>query len=480
MRSIEQFNKQLENQLDKQVSAFFTDQELDQLAQQTQFTQRKVNKLSGSTFFKLIIFNNDTLSEQSLNSLCVNLAMHEQINITEQSLNERFNNHALNFLKRALEEVLTNQIADKVVFTNQCCFKRILIKDSTCFQIDESLSEIYPGSGGAASKASVRIQFEYDILCGTITALAITPFIIQDATDSKNTIIELQAGDLIIRDLAYMSNEVLKSIIEAACFFLCRPMSNVIMFEYLDEQRKVIREINFVSLREYMKQHHLNRIEKLVLLGKEKTIQVRLIICLLPSEIASKRIHTFNRNSKGKKHSSEYRARAFFNLFITNAPKEFLCDDQAAPLYTIRWQIELLFKIWKSIAHIDKVKKVKQERFECYIHAKLIIILLCWRLFWNVNKYIYKNDKILVSGYKFFKTILNNIKDFSTVWLNESFENQVIVVYNLCQLSAMYLLCETKGSDSNYIEIILNALHHDTPARETDSIKSDSICSLIN
>jgi hypothetical protein len=60
-----------------------------------------------------------------------------------------------------------------------------------------------------------------------------------------------------------------------------------------------------------MKQHHLNRIEKLVLLGKEKTIKVRLIICLLPSEVASKRIHTFNRNSKGKKHSSEYLARAF-------------------------------------------------------------------------------------------------------------------------------------------------------------------------
>jgi hypothetical protein len=164
--------------------------------------------------------------------------MHQQISMEEQSLNERFNNYALNFLKRALEEVLSNQIAGKTLFTNQCCFKRILIKDSTCFQIDESLKDIYPGSGGNASKASVRIHFKYDILCGTITALAITPFIIQDATDSKNTIIELQAGDLIIRDLAYMSNEVLKDIINATAFFLCRPMSNVTMFEYLDGQKK--------------------------------------------------------------------------------------------------------------------------------------------------------------------------------------------------------------------------------------------------
>jgi hypothetical protein len=233
MRNFEQFNAQLSDQLENQVSAFFTNEELDQLAKQAQFTKRKVNRLSGSTFFKLIVFNSDKLCEQSLNSLCTDLAIDEQVNMAEQSLNERFNNNALFFLKRALEKVLSNQITYKTILKKQFIFKRILIKDSTCFQIDESLSAIYPGSGGNASKASIRIQFEYDILCGAITALDITPFTVQDQTDSKATIIDLQAGDLIIRDLGYISIKVLKAIIAVAGFFSLQTNDQWPMLKYL-------------------------------------------------------------------------------------------------------------------------------------------------------------------------------------------------------------------------------------------------------
>ena len=466
MRSIEQFKSLLIDQLDMQVATFFTVQELDTLAMQAQFTQRTVNKLSGSTFFKLIVFNSDKLSEQSLNGLCVNLSVHEQVNMAEQSLNERFNKNALIFLKRALEKVLSKQIIDKKVLANKFGFKRILIKDSTSFQIDESLKDIYPGSGGAASTASIKIQFEYDILCGTITALTITPFVVQDSNDSKNTIIELQAGDLIIRDLGYMSIELLKAIIKASSFFLSRTKPNVIMYEYLDDKKTLVREIDFVKLREYMQQHHLSRMEKQVLLGKEMTIEVRLVISLLPIEIVAKRLRKTHRENKGKKLSREYCARAFFNLFNTNAPQELLGADQVAPLYTIRWQIELFFKVCKSIGNIDKVKKVKKERFECYIYAKLLIIVLCWKLFWSVNKYTYKTEKSIVSGYKFFRTILQNIGDFSKIWTKGCIKDQVVFLYNLCLLTKSYLLCETKKDDKNYRDIITNALHYSVFAGE--------------
>ena len=74
-------------------------------------------------------------------------------------------------------------------------------KDSTCFQIDESLAEYYPGSGGSGSDASVRIQFEYDILSGKINDLSLNSFNDQDAKDSVATIELTEHGDLIIRDL---------------------------------------------------------------------------------------------------------------------------------------------------------------------------------------------------------------------------------------------------------------------------------------
>ncbi len=251
-----------------------------------------------------------------------------------------------------------------------------------------------------------------------------------------------------------MSLEVLQAIITVCAFFLCRPKSNVQMYEFIDTEKTIVREISFVELRNYMEKHRLNQIDKKVLLGKGMTIEVRLIICLLPQEVVSKRLRDFPKEHKGKKPSAEFIARSHFNLFITNAPAEYLCTKMVAPLYTIRWQIELFFKVWKAIAHIDKVKKVKKDRFECYVYSKLLIIVLCWKLFWSVNRYIYSKERKIVSGYKFFKMILHNIKDISKLYLEGNTCNTIEFLYNICQTSKKYLLCETKQINC-YWDIIL-------------------------
>lgn len=69
---------------------------------------------------------------------------------------------SLDFLKHALEKLFQQQLQSSVIKILDSSFNRVLIKDSVCFQIDESLAEIYPGSGGNGSEAAIRIQFEYD------------------------------------------------------------------------------------------------------------------------------------------------------------------------------------------------------------------------------------------------------------------------------------------------------------------------------
>ena len=45
---------------------------------------------------------------------------------------------------------------------------------------------------------------------------------------------------------------------------------------------------------------------------------------------------------------------------------------QVVLIYTLRWQIELLFRLWKSEAQLDRVAGRLRERVLCEIYAKLI------------------------------------------------------------------------------------------------------------
>lgn len=134
-------------------------------------------------------------------------------------------------------------------------FKRILVKDSVCFQIDESLAEHYRGSGGSGSKASVRIQFEYDMLSGLINDLGIYAFNEQDATNSVATLDMTRGGDLVIRDLAYMHLLVLEEFIQRSVSFLCRLNTQTLVYQLVKGEMK---PVNFSLIVKRMREFGVN------------------------------------------------------------------------------------------------------------------------------------------------------------------------------------------------------------------------------
>src|SRR5438874_3773167 len=49
-------------------------------------------------------------------------------------------------------------------------------------------------------------------------------------------------------------------------------------------------------------------------------------------------------------------------------------------IYGLRWQIELLFRMWKSLLLIEHTKGMNIFRFECFLYGRLIFILLSTEL----------------------------------------------------------------------------------------------------
>ena len=71
---------------------------------------------------------------------------------------------------------------------------------------------------------------------------------------------------------------------------------------------------------------------------------------------------------------------------MTNVPATRLSFEQAFALLRARWQIELLFKLWKQHALVDEWSSQKPWRILCEVYAKLLAMLLqhwvlllaCW------------------------------------------------------------------------------------------------------
>jgi hypothetical protein len=408
-------------------------------------------------FLSLIIFNSNSLLDESLNDLTIALDKKYGVDISKQGIDDRFNAYAVQFLRAALESLLQQQLTEKISFRNCLEFKRILIKDSVCFQIDESLVEHYPGSGGSGSKANVRIQFEYDLLDGKIVDLSLNAFNDQDAKNSVLTLDVVNDGDLIVRDLAYMHLESLQGIIDRIGHFLCR--LNTQAKVYQERDGKMIA-LDFPAIVKAMRQHNIRKTEETVFIGKNQELQVRLFIYLLPESVYNERMRKANKvaESKGRQLSKEYKARAGLNLFITSAPEELINVETAWQIYTLRWQIELTFKVWKSLCKIDKVKKVKKDRLECYIWSKLLLIVLCWRVVWFTGMLLRRHYGKNISYFKAFKTLMHDVATLKKIFVDGTIALESYLVEFLLLSSKKHLLEKKKGRENYSPEVLFRSL----------------------
>ena len=446
--------KKITENLEVEIKPYFTSEEIAKLARETNFVQRE-GKIDGEIFLDLIVFHNENLKKQSLNDLSGIVKTNYEIEITKQSLHDRFNGYGVDFLENALEKLLQQQLQSSAIKILDGHFSRVLIKDSVCFQIDESLAALYPGSGGSGSGAAIRIQFEYDLLSGTITDMSVNAFNEQDAKDSLATIEKTKEGELILRDLAYMSISVLKKIIAKAAFYLCRPHTSVKMFEI---KAGKYGGIKFADLVKYMKKHKISYMEKEIYYGNKDKLKMRLILHLLPADELAKRLRNANKNNKKKgrgKLSKEYKARAALNLFITNTSKEQVPTENVWPIYRLRWQIELMFKIWKSICNIEKVKKVNEYRLECYIYSKLIFIVLSWQMIWAVAKNMYLIAGKALSFFKAYKNLFNEQRKEFQDALESTKEVLIKFVADFYDLSVTNHLLEKRKQEPTSLEILL-------------------------
>lgn len=386
----------------------FTSKELETAARKTGFCKRK-SKVDPSVFFDLLMYDISSGKPRSLNQLAIEAQSEHEIDVSKQGIDKKFSEETLAFLKDLIEKQLSVELNQQIEAGWLSSFNRVIIKDGTRFDLPEEYKDYLPGSGGSASKAGICLQFEYDLKSGQIVYLNYTPSKRPDVTDAVEVLDMVESNDLVIRDLGYYAFSSFVNISSKNAFYISRlrPKAGVYVM-----RNGILERLDFKAVYSKMKKNNLFRMHKLVFIGGKEKIPVRLVIELLPESVYEQRLRKTVKiqNKKGYKTSEEYKFLSRFNLFITNVPEELLPNEAISTLYRIRWQIELIFKIWKSVIGIHHTHKMRYKRWLCLLYFKLLIMIINWNIIMTQRNHVYKWKGKLLSLNKCFKTIFDNCR----------------------------------------------------------------------
>lgn len=433
-------------------SKFFDSKQLERLARQTGFVQRR-SKLKAHEFLIGLLFARLDGDQLSLRDLSDELDEKLDVQLTKQSLDQRFNEKSVLFLKQLIAAKLKEQLTGAVCADFLPSFSRIDIQDSTAFQLPAHLASHYAGVGGMSSGSMARIQFEYDLKAGQIKTLALTPGQMQDIDYVKQNLDKISAGSLIIRDLGYVSRAVLKAIADSGAYFLCRLRSN--QGVYIEQDGQLV-PLDFVSLTKKLQKAGLPYYEQQVYLGDKAPLPVRLQVTTVPDQVAEKRLRKVQKEAKKQGYAvgQRYKDRVGLNMFITNADQQQLPAEHLGKIYGLRWQIELIFKIWKSTLAIAKVKKIKKARLECQLLARLLLVVVGWQLFRGIEKHLYSQTGRFLSMQKCFKTLKYRLESFAQAVVQSYCALEVFIQKLIKACTRKHHRLEKKKGKLAYYEVI--------------------------
>ena len=253
----------------------------------------------------------------------------------------------------------------------------------------------------------MNIQYSFDLKYGNWEYLEFTSARENDQSYSRKTFNNITENTLYLRDLGYVIHDYLVKIIEKGAFFLnrlhpsCKPVLSA-----------TGKALDWKSLYRRMMANGESEYEAKVTIGTgKKAFQCRLVAMPVPQQVWSERIRKGKKQSKGHgyKQSQEYRDRSRFSIFITNVHQTTLKANDVIGLYRLRWQIETIFKSWKSLYHIHQVKAIKIERLHCQLIAKFVLILINWKIYRHINNLVQQTSSHhACSMWKLLKLILRS------------------------------------------------------------------------
>ncbi len=235
----------------------------------------------------------------------------------------------------------------------------------------------------------MKIQLGYEYRSGQLEALWIEDGRTPDQSCPLPKELS-QAGDLVLVDLGYTNQHLFAQLDAKGVYFLTRLQGQIGLYQNETDTDifDILAYVNQLPATIQMGERDLY-------LGQKAKVRVRVVYYRVPPKVAEERRRKAKQAAKkrGKACSQSTLDRLDWAFFITNAPCEWLTTEQIWIVYRVRWQIEILFKVWKQEMDWAAMGAWRVARILTQFYGRCLAIVLCHRLlekyqdkqFWEIS-----------------------------------------------------------------------------------------------
>jgi hypothetical protein len=356
---------------------------VEPLARETGFVQRR-SKLSGVHFVQTLVFGWLADPDLPLTGLC-QVAASLGVRISPQGLEQRFTPQAAALLRRVLEQalaILASIRPEPVLLPVLARFTAVFVSDCTVIGLPGALAATWPGCGNASTpaarsaalKAAVRLELRRGSLYGPSLCAGRTH---DRAAPEPGP--PAPAGALEVADLGFFSLDRFAALSARGVFWLSRLQMGTVL--YVAGQR--------YTAETFLPRQSAAPYDGPIALGARHRLPARLVALRVPPTVARERRRRLRADARrrGQAVSRRRLALADWTMLVTTVPPTLLSTAEVETVYGARWQIELLFKLWKRWGGLARSRSAQPTRILTEIYAKLlamvvqhgILVATCWQ-----------------------------------------------------------------------------------------------------